>query len=69
MYGKVATNQTSEAKQNHYGIQIENRQTRLKTLHELIVDIEVIGVGVTQAEAVGILLIPGTATGRTRAAE
>ena len=53
----------------HYGIQTENRQTRLRTLHGLIVDIEVIGVGVTQAEAVGILLIPGTATGRTRAAE
>jgi hypothetical protein len=53
----------------HYGIQIENRQARLKTLRELIVDIEVIGVGVTQAEAVGILLIPGTATGWTRAAD
>ena len=30
---------------------------------------EVIGIGVTQAEAVGILLIPGTATGQTRAAD
>ena len=30
---------------------------------------EVIGIGVTQAEAVGILLLPGTATGHTRAAD
>ena len=30
---------------------------------------EVIGIGVTQAEAVGILLIPGTATGQTPAAD
>ena len=30
---------------------------------------EVIGIGVTQAEAVGIVLMPGTATGQTRAAD
>ena len=47
---------------------INHRQTRLKTLQELIVD-EVIGIGVTQAEAVGILLMPGTASGQTRASD
>ena len=30
---------------------------------------EVISIGMTQAEAVGILLLPGTTTGHTRAAD